>query len=92
MKTKQPYFPFCIPWAFSSCLDFSKCVWHWPRKTYTTTGRTARPTAEESYEPEADGYDVEPPTVNDATSSEAISSVRNQDIRHNENDGDGGST
>jgi hypothetical protein len=60
----------------------------------TATGHTARPTAEETYEPEADdGYDVEPTaTVNDATSSEVITSVRNQDIRHNVNDGDGGST
>ena len=60
----------------------------------TATGHTARPTAEETYEPEADdGYDVEPTaTVNDATSSAVNSILLNQDDVPNENDGNEGST
>ena len=43
----------------------------------TATGHTARPTAEESYEPEAT-------TVDDVTTSVVISSVPTQDIHPNE--------
>jgi len=54
------------------------------------TGRTARPTAEESYEP--DGYDGEPAIVDNATSSAVNSILLNQDDVPNENDGNEGST
>jgi len=46
------------------------------------TGRTARPTAEESYEP--DGYDGEPAIVDNATSSAVNSSGQNQDVYEND--------
>jgi len=56
----------------------------------TATSHTARPTAEESYEP--DGYDGEPATVDNATSSAVNSILLNQDDVPNENDGNEGST
>jgi len=58
----------------------------------TSSAATGPPTAEESYGPEADRYDVKPPTVDDATSSVVNSSVLNKDIRPNENDGNEANT
>jgi len=61
-------------------------------RSSTTSGRTARPTGEESYEPEADDYDVEPSTGNDVTAlvensaSVENSSIPKEDIHPNEND------
>ena len=50
-------------------------------RSSTTSGRTARPTGEESYEPEADDYDVEPSTVNDVTALvENSASVENSSV------------
>ncbi|KAL3761808.1 hypothetical protein ACHAWU_001324 [Discostella pseudostelligera] len=58
----------------------------------TFFGRLTR-TTRESYGPEDDGYDVDPPNVNDATSSAVNPTVLNLDNHHpNENDGNEANT
>jgi hypothetical protein len=58
----------------------------------TFFGRFTCTTMRESYGPEDDGYDDEPPTVDNATSSAVNATVLNQDTHPNENDGNEGST
>ena len=55
-------------------------------RSSTFFGRSTRWTGGESYGPEADSNDVDPPTANDVTASAVNTSVLNEDIHPNEND------
>ena len=87
------YFVFYLIGLFQVCLALTKKdirdafveMWCCRGIGVRSSAATSPPTAEESYEPEVDGYDVEPSTGDDVKFSVVNSTVMNQDV--NENDG-----
>jgi len=79
------FFQMCLALTKKDIRDAFVEMWCCRGIGVRSSAATSPPTAEESYDPEVDGYDVERSTGDDVKFSVVNSTVTNQDV--NENDG-----